>query len=116
MQSAMSGMHRPQQRGTPPIQSSMQSQEAVQGQTSAPVTGSSSNTNSVDMDKIYQWIVELANVSTRENSLLELRYVQSGAAANSYLMMAKGLVTQVALYLATSESYHLLTNVFFHNL
>ena len=105
MQSAMSGMHRPQQRGTPPIQSSMQSQEAVQGQTSAPVTGSSSNTNSVDMDKIYQWIVELANVSTRENSLLELRYVQSE--------MTKGLVSQLALDSATSESYHLLTNVFF---
>lgn len=27
----------------------------------------------VDREKVYQWIVELANPETRENALLELR-------------------------------------------
>lgn len=29
--------------------------------------------NTVDRDKIYQWILELTNPDTRENALLELR-------------------------------------------
>lgn len=29
----------------------------------------------VDRDKIYQWILELTNPDTRENALLELRYL-----------------------------------------
>ena len=31
----------------------------------------------VDRDKIYQWIVELASPDTRENALLELRFVKN---------------------------------------
>lgn len=29
----------------------------------------------VEREKIYQWILELTNPDTRENALLELRYV-----------------------------------------
>ena len=29
----------------------------------------------VDREKIYQWIVELSHTETRENALLELRYM-----------------------------------------
>lgn len=30
---------------------------------------------SVDREKIYMWVIELANIETRENALLELRSV-----------------------------------------
>ncbi|XP_067929448.1 CCR4-NOT transcription complex subunit 9-like [Watersipora subatra] len=67
---SMAGIHRPQQRSTPPT---MMPQEAssTQAQPGTP-TNVQGGTTSVDKDKIYQWIVELANVTTRENSLLEL--------------------------------------------
>lgn len=31
--------------------------------------------NLADREKIYQWILELTNSETRENALLELRFV-----------------------------------------
>lgn len=41
--------------------------------TQAPNTPSS---GPVDREKIYQWIVELSSPDTRENALLELRFVR----------------------------------------
>lgn len=91
---AMSGVHRPQQQDTPPLQQpGLQSQQlqqshnvptssqellqqgsGQQGHATAPSAQPPPAPATVDKDKIYQWITELTAVSTRENSLLELRY------------------------------------------
>lgn len=71
---SMSNVHRAQ-RATPPIQSNMQPQELVPSQTQSTPTSSASNGNTaqIDKEKLLQSIMELSNVATRENSLLELR-------------------------------------------
>ena len=78
----ISGVHRPQQQGTPPIggpgsaQPQLQQQnEGMQSQQPASGAVPQQGTQApVDKEKIYQWIVELSSATTRENALLELRY------------------------------------------
>jgi len=57
----LANTQRPQQQGTPPTAE----QQAAQG--------NSAQHNNIDKEKIYQWILELSNSTTRENALLELR-------------------------------------------
>lgn len=79
----LSGVHRPQQQGTPPIggpgnvsqQIQQQQPENMQQQAQQQVGPASAQqgNHTPDKDKIYQWIIELSSATTRENALLELR-------------------------------------------